>query len=1029
MTRSSQKKEKYGESSKLSEDNSTTGTAARTRPFSFDEIMLQRKHKKQPADYKEVIGGKLSGENINEKVPDAVESYQKRNKDSLHDDEKHAFEDSMDLKSRNYDEFKLFNVNDRESQRSERKSKISPKRSSVVDRAKRGEIDEQDYEKRRSNRYNDPVKGSERWNSRHYITEDIFADRYRGNTEQEGKTKRRKEDDRKDKDRNAVKKHDSYKGREPESKEKREKKETSKSHNEDSRLKRRRSRSRERANDTGRRSMSLSPRAHKVKHVSHAVRHHEELSGHSFKNRRKRSNPDFNIPEPKERRENKELEVLNDDSRLKKRRSRSRERTKDTGRRSISLSPRAYKHASHAVEDHRELSAQSSKDRSGRSNADFESAGLSSNGFSGHHRRYGNSASKLGGYSPRKRRTESAAKTPSPTIRSPEKRSAGWDHPPSKSEISFNGSVFSNLQSSAQIVTANVSHVSMTLPGTSITAMTGAGVMSTASSPRVDTSLDSIQLTQATRPSRRLYVENLPTATSEESIIKCINNFILSSGGHHVQGTHPCISCIINKEKNQALVEFLTPEDASAALYLEGRTFEGSILKVRRPKDYFDASTGIPRKSVSEVGLISKTVADSPHKIFIGGISKAISFDMLMEIASIFGPLRAYRYEVNTDINEPCVFLEYVDQSMTKKACAGLNGMKLGGKVLTVVQAMQNASLIANDETSPSYNIPLHAKPLLEEPAHVLKLKNVIDPQYVSLISELELEEMIEDIRLECARFGTVVSVNVVKVQNLIIAQETNEVEGIVSAMDEADQEYDDTKTRTELQPDLDHSVLGDIGSTEPSDSHKFEENVDADVHSSYDDQINTVELSSRVCKPEDGVEAIETNSISEDKLTDNSGKDQVHQLMQERSAKLAEESAPEEGSDILMKVSNQLHVCVDRTEIPDDPLKDTSQEEGSRVENKFSIKQEKENSILGRDSYELDYSSSKELDGRENEGKKEQEYDQGNVFEPGCVLVEFRRTEASCMAAHCLHGRLFDDRVVTVSYVDFDLYRSRFPK
>ena len=282
---------------------------------------------------------------------------------------------------------------------------------------------------------------------------------------------------------------------------------------------------------------------------------------------------------------------------------------------------------------------------------------------------------------------------------------------------------------------------------------------------------------------------------------------------------------------------------------------------------------------------------------------------------------------------------------------------------------------------------------------------------------------------MQLCRFGTVVSVNVVKVQNLIIAQETNEVDSIVSAMDEADQEYDDTKTRTELQPDLDHSVLGDICSTEPSDSHKFEEDADADVHSSYDDQINTVELSSRVCKPEDGAEAIETNSMSEDKLTDNSGKDQVHQLMQERSAKLAEESAPEEGSDILMKVSNKLHVCVDRTEIPDDPLKDTSQEEGSQVENKFSIKQEKENSILGRDSYELDYSSSKELDGRENEGKNEQEYDQGNVFEPGCVLVEFRRTEASCMAAHCLHGRLFDDRVVTVSYVDFDLYRSRFPK
>lgn len=1028
MTRSSRKKE-YGESSKLSEDNRIVGTAARTRPFSFDEIMLQRKQKKQPADVKEVIGGKLLGEDITEKVPDAVESYRKRNKDYLHDDEKHAFEDSADFNSRKKDEGKLFNFN-RESHKSERKSKTSPKRSSVVGRGKRGEIDEHDYGKRKSNKYNDSEKESERKHSRHYVTEDKHAERNRGNTEQEGKRNHRNEDDRKAKDRDATKKHDSYKGREPEPKEKRERKEPSKVLNEVSRLKRRRSRSRDRANDTGRRSISPSPRVHKVKHVSHAVRDHGELSVHSSKDRPKRSNPDFNSPEPKEKSENKEpSKVVNDDSRLKRRRSRSRERTKDTGRRSISLSPRAHKYVSHAVRGQGELSAQSSKDRSGRSNSDFDSTRMSNNGFSGHHRRHGSSASKLGGYSPRKRRTESAAKTPSPTIRSPEKRSAGWDHPPSKSESSFNVSVLSNLQSSAQTVSADVPHVSMTVPVTSNTTMTGVGVMSTASSPRAETSLDSIQLTQATRPSRRLYVENLPNATSEESVMKCINKFILSSGGHHVQGTHPCISCIINKEKNQALVEFLTPEDASAALSLAGSTFEGSILKVRRPKDFFD--TGIPRKSVAEVGSVSKTVKDSPHTIFVGGISKAISSDMLMEIASIFGPLRAYRYEVNTDLNEPCAFLEYVDQSATKKACAGLNGMKLGGKVLTVVQAMQNASLIANDENSPSYEIPLHAKPLLEEPTHVLKLKNVIDPQYLSLISESEFEEMLEDIRLECARFGTVVSVNVVKAQNPIIVPERNGAGDIVSAVDEADLEYDDTKTRTESQPDSVHHDLGELGSAEPSSIHNLKETADADVHISSDDQINMVEQSSRVSKPEDGAAAMETSSMSDDKLLDNLEKDQVHQPMQgDEGAKLVEDSASRKGSNISIKISNQLDICVDNTEIPDDSFKDNSQTEVPNVENIFSFEQEKhgkDNSMLDGASSDLDHNVSKELDSTEN-GKKE-EFDQGNVFEPGCVLVEFRRTEASCVAAHCLHGRLFDDHLVTVSYVDLDSYRNRFPK
>ena len=38
-----------------------------------------------------------------------------------------------------------------------------------------------------------------------------------------------------------------------------------------------------------------------------------------------------------------------------------------------------------------------------------------------------------------------------------------------------------------------------------------------------------------------------------------------------------------------------------------------------------------------------------------------------------------------------CAFLENVDQSITPKACASLNGMKLGGRVLTIVQAIYDA--------------------------------------------------------------------------------------------------------------------------------------------------------------------------------------------------------------------------------------------------------------------------------------------------------------------------------------------------
>jgi RNA recognition motif-containing protein len=50
----------------------------------------------------------------------------------------------------------------------------------------------------------------------------------------------------------------------------------------------------------------------------------------------------------------------------------------------------------------------------------------------------------------------------------------------------------------------------------------------------------------------------------------------------------------INKEKRQAFVEFLTPEDATAALSFDGRSFNGSTLRIRRPKEYIEMAVRSP---------------------------------------------------------------------------------------------------------------------------------------------------------------------------------------------------------------------------------------------------------------------------------------------------------------------------------------------------------------------------------------------------------------------------------------------------
>jgi splicing factor U2AF subunit len=491
------------------------------------------------------------------------------------------------------------------------------------------------------------------------------------------------------------------------------------------------------------------------------------------------------------------------------------------------------------------------------------------------------SPSRLGGYSPRKRRTEAAIKTPSPpTIyRSPEKKTPTWDLPPVVKAVnttnptnSTNSALLPNLVIPEPVkVVPPILNTQIKQQLQPVVGILSAALQST------NVTVDSVQLTQATRPMRTLFVQNLPASVSEEDLKNCLNDFLVLPGVNIIRGTKPCISCIINK--GQAVAEFLTPEDATKALSFDGRSFSGSVLKIRRPKDFVGVAAkttgGDPEKSVAAPeDSVSNIVLDSPHKIFIGGVSKLISSNMFKEIASVFGRLKAYHFEVHEDCNKRCAYLEYADEAVTSNACAGLNGMKLGGQMLTVVLATPKASpLKENIKNPPSYEIPEHAKSLLEKPTRVLKLRNMLDPSNLSSLSEPEVEDILEDVRLECARFGTVKSVNIIK----------------------------------------------------SSDSSIQEQIIDKKENES---EITNLNL--------DGKLKIKSEPSAENKP-----------LVKEETI--------------------------------------TESKHGNSVVN--------------------------------------------HHLEAGCILVEYRRVEASSAAAHCFHDRIFDGRIVTVEYVDHDFYKLRFPK
>ncbi|KAJ4954254.1 hypothetical protein NE237_011037 [Protea cynaroides] len=640
---------------------------------------------------------------------------------------------------------------------------------------------------------------------------------------------------------------------------------------------------------------------------------------------------------------------------------------------------------------------------------------------SSHHRRHGGHSSGLGGSSPRKRRTESAVKTLSPTTRSPERKNIGWDLISTGMENISSTSVLTNFQLPDKTMSSN----SQELPTASPIILNVTKLLSGASQNAISmikkVPIGAIQLTQATQTMGRLYLENVPPLASENGLMECLNDFLLSMGVTHIQGMKPCISCSINKEKGQAVVEFLAPEDASSALSFDGGSFSGSILKIRRPKDFIEPTknhfqTGAPEKPVASADAISDIINHSPQKIFVGGVPRAISSNIgwefysdhrqeFMKIASAFGHLKGYRFQVDKYLNEPVAFLEYVDQSITLKACAGLSGMKLGGQALTAVQAFTCAS---TEETSqnidklPFYGVPEHAKPLLEKPTKVLKLKNAFKPEDLSFLSGLKLEETLEDIRLECARFGTVKSVNIVRNSST-----SEKAEVTVEADTIRASQYQEGDDETEKTESIEANIALNSGvnsMVEPADNDiELHEVGNAGNNCTSEDNPASDTIENKSSEPvqlDDDMAFVEAPC-----QPDTDGTPQAQDMVNHQS----EFGDNDKGIDVLqaLEASSGNDLMVEEELGLEEAIHDKLQESTTKL-----------NGDVAMESGNLE----------EGDGKQKAS-DLDGVFEHGSVPVEYLRAESSCMAAHCLHGRLYGGRFVAMGYISHDLYLARFPK
>uniref|UniRef100_A0A3B4BFE7 Splicing factor U2AF subunit n=1 Tax=Periophthalmus magnuspinnatus TaxID=409849 RepID=A0A3B4BFE7_9GOBI len=275
---------------------------------------------------------------------------------------------------------------------------------------------------------------------------------------------------------------------------------------------------------------------------------------------------------------------------------------------------------------------------------------------------------------------------------------------------------------------------------------------------------------QMTRQARRLYVGNIPFGITEESMMDFFNAQMRLGGLTQAPG-NPVLAVQINQDKNFAFLEFRSVDETTQAMAFDGIIFQGQSLKIRRPHDYQPLPGVSENPSVYVPGTNHIMIHFWFFKFYPNNDKEIHNYwsgrCCVKELLTSFGPLKAFNLvkDSATGLSKGYAFCEYVDVNLNDQAIAGLNGMQLGDKKLLVQRASvgsKNASLTTINQTPVTLQVPGLNSSVTQMgglPTEVLCLMNMVAPE--ELIDDEEYEEIVEDVRDECSKYGQVKSIEI----------------------------------------------------------------------------------------------------------------------------------------------------------------------------------------------------------------------------------------------------------------------------
>ena len=132
-----------------------------------------------------------------------------------------------------------------------------------------------------------------------------------------------------------------------------------------------------------------------------------------------------------------------------------------------------------------------------------------------------------------------------------------------------------------------------------------------------------------------------------------------------------------------------------------------------------------------------------------------------------FGPLKAFNLvkDAITGVSRGYAFCEYVDPLITDPAIQGLNGMQLGDKKLIVQLASIGAKTAPTINAAPNAPVQVQVPGFNLQPGtslqatEILCLLNMVNEE--ELVDDDEYEDILEDIKSECGKYGPVKSIEI----------------------------------------------------------------------------------------------------------------------------------------------------------------------------------------------------------------------------------------------------------------------------